>query len=398
MRILFVNTFYYPDIIGGAEISIKKLAEGLVGKGNEVYVLTTSENEVREVINGVNIIRININNIYQPINSKNVNSINKLLYRTVDCYNLFNYNKLLNLIRKISPDIINVNNIYGISPIVYKIANELKIKTVATIRDYYLICPKVHMLKNGESCNSSNLLCNSYRLLNKSLLKNIDYVTAPSSYVIDRFKKEGFFINHNCKVIYNAIDINREDIKKIYKQKINKNRKCIKFLFLGSLEEHKGIKILLKAFNNIKKNNIRLMIAGNGDLKAIVEEYEKIDSRIEYLGFLNESEKEKILKESDILIAPSLWEEPFGRIVIEAYKYGNPVITSNKGGLNEIVDNYVTGLKVDEVSIESLKKSIEFFTENKLDSYIEAVFFKINEFTIERQVEEFNNLYKQLLK
>ena len=57
MRILLVNSFYAPDIRGGAEYSVKKLAEGLQSKGHTVRVLCTGDFDSEEVIDGVEVVR-----------------------------------------------------------------------------------------------------------------------------------------------------------------------------------------------------------------------------------------------------------------------------------------------------------------------------------------------------
>ncbi|MEI2463274.1 glycosyltransferase, partial [Niallia taxi] len=91
MNILLVNTFYYPTIVGGAEISVQKLAEGLVKNGHKVSVLCTDRTNNYEVINGVNVYRIKVKNLYSPSDSQQQNMIKKTIYRFVDFYNIFNY-------------------------------------------------------------------------------------------------------------------------------------------------------------------------------------------------------------------------------------------------------------------------------------------------------------------
>ena len=58
MKILLVNTYYYPEIYGGAEYSVKKLAEELKQQGHTVKVLCTGSEAKREVIDGIDVIRV----------------------------------------------------------------------------------------------------------------------------------------------------------------------------------------------------------------------------------------------------------------------------------------------------------------------------------------------------
>lgn len=396
MRILFINTYYYPDLLGGTEVSIKKLAEGLSKLGNEVTVLVTGTKEMTEMVSNVMVRRIKINNVHSTIDHKKCNRIMKILYRIIDIYNIFNYFKLKNEIKKINPDIVNVNNIYGISPIVYKVIDDLKIKCIATLRDYYLICPKVFLLRNGQTCDKPNFICKIYRRINKRFLKRVDYFTAPSQFVISEFMKYGLLDKSNSKVIYNAIDINEDEVMETIDEKLKREKNIIKFIYLGALEKHKGLEILVNAFSKNINENISLYIAGKGTLQDMVVNIAERDTRIKYLGFLNEDNLKKVLLECDVLIAPSLWNEPFGRIVLDAYKYGLPVITSMNGGLDEIVDNYITGIKLEKVTEANLNEAINYYINNDFSDFIRNCKEKIKLFGIEKQVKEFNELYIEL--
>ena len=58
MRIMVINTYYYPEIVGGAEYSVKKLSEKLVQEGHTVRVLCTGKENSKEIIDGVEVVRI----------------------------------------------------------------------------------------------------------------------------------------------------------------------------------------------------------------------------------------------------------------------------------------------------------------------------------------------------
>ena len=101
MRVLFIHTYYYPENMGGAEISVQKLAEALVKHGVEVYVLCTSDNNRREIINGVNIWRIKpyvsmryINYNKRSIGRKIITRWQVYVERFLDLYNPENYRML----------------------------------------------------------------------------------------------------------------------------------------------------------------------------------------------------------------------------------------------------------------------------------------------------------------
>ena len=67
----------------------------------------------------------------------------------------------------------------------------------------------------------------------------------------------------------------------------------------------------------------------------------------------------------DLLVVPSLWEEPFGMIVLEAYMHGVPVIAARRGGLPEIVDDGTTGCLYDPAQPQSMFGAIDGFVRHR---------------------------------
>ena len=71
MRIMIVNTYYYPEIMGGAEYSVKKLAEQLQAMRHDVSVLCTGDSDSIEKVDGVEVIRLKPVNSCRGIHYKN---------------------------------------------------------------------------------------------------------------------------------------------------------------------------------------------------------------------------------------------------------------------------------------------------------------------------------------
>lgn len=395
MKILLVNTFYAPDLIGGAEHSLKKLAENLVLSGNEVMVLCSGENEKEEYINNVKVIRVKMNNFSQHINFSTLSGLKKYLYKIIDLYNVFNYFKLKKKIMELNPDIIHTNNLYGISPIIWKISQVLNKPVVHTLRDYFLICPKSTFLCK-DKCEGNLSICNIYKVVNRRLSKNVNFITAPSNFTLNLFKKNKFFKNIKGRCIYNAIDVDKDKLINIYNRKQERDCEVIKFVFLGTLDSYKGIDFLLETIFNVRQSNWELHIAGSGILEEKIIKMAYENDNIVYHGKLSENEVGKLLEVCDVLIAPSLWDEPFGRVVIDAYKYALPVIATKSGGLQEIVDNGKSGILIEPNKVE-LQKAIEYFMDRKkVKKMYEGCLEIIQNFTIENQVKEFEKLYKEM--
>ncbi|EHK2306074.1 glycosyltransferase family 4 protein [Clostridium perfringens] len=391
MKILLMNTFYYPNMVGGTEQSVKLLAEGLKKDGNKVYVITGDSNAnktIREEINGINIIRLNVKDRF---NSK----IGKVIRKALEFKNLYIKKELEDLLDEINPDVVHTNNLFYLSNIIWKLANEKGIKVVHTLRDYWGVCPKCTLLNhNSKICSKRKLLCNIHNKIYKNNSKYVNIVTAPSKFTIDLYNKDGIYTNILNKTIYNAIDVDFEQNKQLVDLKLKRENKIIKFLFLGTLDIHKGIKFMIETFKGINNKNIELNICGDGPLKDYVIQQVKLDGRIKYWGKIGGEEKEKILQDSDVMIVPSIWYEPFGRVIIEGYKYAMPVIACKIGGINELLNDEVS-IGIQANSKEELIEAFEKLSNRRtIKNYLINSSKFISQYTIEEQINIFSNIYK----
>lgn len=109
------------------------------------------------------------------------------------------------------------------------------------------------------------------------------------------------------------------------------------FLYLGLIEEHKGIKILLKAFESTEN---KLIIGGSGSLSNWVKktiEKTGMTNRVRYLNEIGH-EKWSYLANASAVIIPSICFENSPLVALEALSVGTPVICSDMGGTKEIVE------------------------------------------------------------
>lgn len=397
MRILLVNTFYYPEIKGGAEYSVKKLAEALKGEGNEILVLVSASENKEEVIDGVRIIRRKFKSLYHSYGDVKKNPFTMVVHRILDFCNPFNGRILNSVICGFKPDIIHTNNLYEITPEIWRVAHKKHIPVVHTIRDYYLMCIKTNLLKKDNSvCYKPNIFCIVYQQINCYLTKYVDVLTAPSAMMIEQVKSRKFFSKAEYEVVYNAIEYDQNLVLK--KCKKHSNGDTITFVYLGGLHVHKGIDILLDAFQNIDYSQARLVIAGKGAEEQKVIDACTNDSRIKYAGFLDETGVNNLLEVCDVLICPSIWNEPFGRVILDAYKNGLPVIATKVGALPEIVCNMETGILVPPGSSNDLQKAMEYFIKNGnfLEDCKQKLCSQLDKFSLQNQASAFMEIYERL--
>jgi len=122
---------------------------------------------------------------------------------------------------------------------------------------------------------------------------------------------------------------------------VTETRSANKFLFLGRLMEEKGILELIEVFSTPSMEGLELVIAGDGPLKDYIASLEQ--RNIRYVGWVSGTEKKKLIRQCSAVIFPSLWEEPLSTIAYEAYEQERPIISSDRGGMVEVITDCMTG-------------------------------------------------------
>ena len=392
MRILLTNTFYYPNVVGGAEYSTKLLAEGLAKQKNEVavYSVDSFEKELKkEEIEGVLVYRGTGGRFDAKLRfTKKGPVFKKFLNKFYELRNVKAEKEFERIIKEFKPDVIHTNNINGMSPLVWKCAKKNNIPCVHTIRDYWIVSPKNVLPKRN------NFIELIYQKYFRKYSKYVDYVTAPSEFTLNSVLNLKYFDVKNSKHVNNSVDLDMDYTRKCISNRKNNNDEKVNFIFVGSLFENKGIFNLIKAFTSIKNDNISLSICGKGKLEEYVIESAKKDKRITYRGMLTKEELQNEWIKNDVLIVPSVWDEPFGRVVIEANQHGLPVIGSNKGGILEILEYTKTGITYQFDDIEELKKAIKYFSNrNNVKKYYDEIMEKLPEYSIEKQLKAYIYIY-----
>lgn len=341
MKILFVNTLYYPNIIGGAEKSLQILAESLVEEGHQGVVVSISPGKQVEVrdVNGVKVYYVPLKNLYWPFDDAKPSVLKKLLWHTIDTLNPWMSQELGKIMDAEAPDILHTNNLMGFSTLVWKLARERGIRVVHTLREYSLLCVRGIMFKNEQNCTNQCLECKPFVSPRKNLSQLVDAVVGISQSILDRHLKFGYFSQTQIqKVIFNPYPLKLNGTSNI----ISLDKKHpLRLGFLGRLTPEKGIEFLLKTLMQLPHADWELWVGGKGTIdyeQYLSNSYSM--SNVRLLGFIK---PEELFQNINLLVVPSLWDEPLGRTVFEAYAHGIPVIGSSRGGIPEIIDEGKTG-------------------------------------------------------
>ena len=138
------------------------------------------------------------------------------------------------------------------------------------------------------------------------------------------------------------------------------------FIFVGRLEPQKGLKMLIKVFDDICAcgTGARLIIAGDGSLRSFVELQAAAIPQLRYLGRLKPGGVLSAYNAADVAVLPSLFE-PWGLVVNEAMAAGLPVIASSAVGCtDDLVRDGETGSIFPAYSAEALRTCMRFFVDH----------------------------------
>lgn len=202
--------------------------------------------------------------------------------------------------------------------------------------------------------------------------------------------------NDKMKVFYNCIDLCVFDVDKEYntkalKKKYNINREDFVFMYTGRVCPEKGILELVKAFKRVSKeyDNIKLMIVGSRwyNLIAKDEYFEKLletskelEDKIIFTGYVFPKDMPAIYTLGDVLVIPSMWEEPFGVVALEGMAMKLPIISTNSGGLVEILDDD-TSIIVDKNNnvIDGIEMAMKTMILNKeeISRHVESAYREV---------------------
>ncbi|MEM0449107.1 MAG: glycosyltransferase family 4 protein [Methanomassiliicoccales archaeon] len=238
-------------------------------------------------------------------------------------------------------------------------------------------------------------------LENNYYKKRYNYITV-SNWAKKIFSKEKKIDENKINVIYNGIDINafnpgNKDVSFLKNMNPNIKTNMPIITFISRVVGKKGILTLLEAIKIIEKYyDVQFIIAGPGDQNII----KKLPNSCLYLGYLTTEEKKKLLASSDIFVLPSYYENfPFA--ILEAMSSGTAIVTTNVGGIPEMITNDQEGILINPGDSKMLAETLISLIENdnKRKKLGEAARKKaIQEFNWNITAKKTELLYESILK
>ena len=332
MKILMLTWEYPPRIVGGIARVVHDLSKRLIKDGHEVTVVTYKDGDTPAYENdkGVEVYRVE-NYMIHPNNF-------------IDWIMQLNFNliaKATEIIQKEGKfDVIHAHD-WLVANAAKALKNAFDIPIVATIHA-------------TEAVRNSGIHDDTQRYINDTewlLTYEATEVIVNSNYMKNHVQGLFGLPFDKINVIPNGINLtNFNGVDRDYdfrRQYAMDNEKII--LYVGRLVYEKGVQHLISAMPKILENyhDAKLIIAGKGgmldELKGQAEAM-GLSNKVYFTGYLNSKQVQKMYKCADVAVFPSTYE-PFGIVALEAMLAGVPTVVSDIGGLNEIVDHGVNGMK-----------------------------------------------------
>ncbi|AGL01030.1 glycosyltransferase family 4 protein [Desulfoscipio gibsoniae] len=369
LKIAFLSSISSKNVhTGGSEESLRLLINQFLYKKIKIYLITYPDNLLNKVNDRVIRIKhkcLSTMELYAPP----VTLIPRILFDIKRC-------------EKEGCEVCHVYNVFAMAGAgLYKLLGG-KVVLIGTLNNYAGVCPAGHYL-----CGEVNK-CNLIRRIrclaeNRSILFKLlsPYYALIYPLIIRLMKRLNGYIAISNSVKKNYISCGYESSKicviSNFVEKISCSYKNVdvtnlggyfQILYVGGLSKHKGVDVLILAFSKLVKKNPKchLIIVGDGPCRKYYEDLIRDLSLNDTVSLIGKIEHEKIWKyyqESSIFVHPGMWQEPFGRTILEAMSFGLPCVVSDVGAPPEIVGD--AGLKFTKGDFNSLYDCLDKLCCNK---------------------------------
>jgi glycosyltransferase involved in cell wall biosynthesis len=333
MRILLASRNFFPaNTVGGAQLSVSLLGQELARQGHEVAVVSVDDHEHQGVHepSGLYEYRLALRNLYSQGKAP---AWKKAIWHTIDRSARNMTDKYRAVLSHFRPDIINTNVLAGMGLGIWTAARDMSVPIIHTVHDYYLLCIRSGMRRDDVNCVSSCESC-SLAALRVSRPKSawVSEVIFVSDFVKQMHLAGGLF---SRRTGYSIIHGSYRPDASVPQRHDGLNRR-LRIGFFGRIAPDKGLDRLISALKTLPDGEWELRVGGAGD-SAYVEQLQALaaGSPVTFLGVQKPAD---FYSKSDLIVIPSLWNDPAPRVAYEAGILGCIPVVANRGGLPELVD------------------------------------------------------------
>jgi glycosyltransferase involved in cell wall biosynthesis len=314
--------------------------------------------------------------VYEEDNTT-LKNLNKIQALATTVWSSSSYRKIRDQLKQTQYDVVHIQNFFPIiSPSVHYAANAAGVAVVQTLRNYRLLCPNALFFRENRVCEDClgksipypgvlhrcyreslsasmgvTAMLTAHRLL-KTWTRKVDLYIALTNFAREKYIQGGLPAE---QIIVKPNFVSPSPV-------VGSGRGGYA-LYVGRLSVEKGLDTLLSAWKYIN-GKLPLKIVGDGPLSKEVEAATQNLTGVEWLGSLPIAEVHQLMGEATVLIFPSKWYETFGRVAVEAFATGTPVIGSKIGAIQELIDSGRTGLHFEAGNSEDLAAKVHWLIEH----------------------------------
>jgi glycosyltransferase involved in cell wall biosynthesis len=380
VRILFVCP---SSTVFGAEVATLNLLSGLQRKGHALLAVTTiwTDGEFSRRLQGIGVpeVRLPFGTFSKKMSWQAITWTIAMAVRLPQLW--LGWGRVC---RKFKPDVLVLTN-----P-----------KQGISVYPWLKLQPAIMIEHNAPPLNAAN------RWMYKTLARKLRLFVPVSDFQVRNICALGI-ARAQVRVINNGVfsSDRRDLIDQLWTGIDRRPVPPLRIGIAGQISPHKGHDCLVDAACLLKAREMKfeIRVFGRGNPDYIVHLKKKIsDSGLEgnwlWMGY--ETSADRIYTKMDVCVVPSVFDEPFGMVAVEASAYGVPVVASRRGGLPEAVQAGITGWLIESGDARLLAERLSWFVDNPDKcrdmgrAGQERVF---NTFTVEQSAARFGELFKRLV-
>ncbi len=373
MRILHVVHQYPPDRVGGTELSTQQVARELARRGHEVAVFyrrsAPGSGCAERMEEGVRVWTAWAG-VLTPARRFRAAFGEPALARA--------FNAVLHAFR---PDVVHLQHLMGLPLSIVRSLRRAGIPYIVTLRDYWWVCANAQRITNfhRRPCEGpraylncarcaiaragtrwgwvafpmlAGLMAERARRL-RAVLRGAAWLIAPSEHIRRWYIARGMRAERIVLLPHGFEPLQADPVPP------RSPGPPLRVAYVGGLAWAKGVHVLLEAMRGLE-DRIELWVIG--DAEAEPEYGAELRARagrgVQFWGSLPHKDVRSKLCEVDVVAVPSLWEEPFARVVSEAFAAGVPVLVSDRGALPERVRDGVDGWVLPAGDVEAWRAAL----------------------------------------
>lgn len=286
------------------------------------------------------------------------------------------FDELRSLLRAERPEIAHVHNTFAqLSASIYWALADEGIPVVQTVQNYRWMCAVSTFLRDGRPCERCLGHVQVPAIVhgcsyNGSRAAGLVIATANAAHsALGTYKKKIHAVIAltefmRAKLLTAGIDASRLHVRPNFTEDPGSSFPGYEsrentIVFVGQIDEQKGVEICAEAFSLTGERNSRLLMIGEGKLRPQLMQRYKEDGTIAWLGKVDRPAGLNAMSASRFLVLPSLWYEGLPLVVLEAMSRGTPVIVPNHGAFPEIVDDGLNGIVFRAGDVSSLHLALK---------------------------------------